>query len=731
MTDKNLQLRKLRNDMIAKWVITIVGVATIFSVLAIVLVVFIEIIPLFSGSDLGERAKIKTEQKVLLSSQGPWFEMAWSLDEKGEVSIHDLTEKKVVDRFLLRSGLSNKVIGVHTGFDNVSTLTWSDKKVTRVDLGFKPSFDQESRRTIKLKTKSAITHSYEAPVGVVDALSRESEEGAVVFLALTEEGKVVGQKTVQEEDFLGNINEETEELSFSIEGVTHIASNSSGTTLFTLSETGELTFWGISFGLKKKGSLQINLKGRRALDMRSLIGTDEVALGYSSGEVEVIALASPNGKALEPTLIHSYTVSESAIMELHPSPRDRTLFMKTESGELVAWYSTNQRTLYEEKVSLDGWHMSVAPRGKGITLWSEQGDLQILEWDSPHPEGGWRAFFQELWYTGYPEPDYIWQSSSGSDDFEPKISLVPLVFGTIKGAFYAMIFSAPLAILAALYTSVFAGKKIKGVIKPVVEMMSAIPSVVVGFLGALWLAPLIDDNLLGITIAIPLTLLLLLALPLLLGKGSGRDPLVNRPQLILILAAVVIFVAGYGSSLIAKGIESQGAFGGDFRTWLLEGVLAGNYDMRNSLLISITLGFAVIPIIYSISEDALSSVPKGLTSASLALGATPWQTAWNVVLPTASPGIFAAMTLGLGRAVGETMIVLMATGNTPIMDVNIFEGFRALSANIAVEMPEAPAGGTLYRTLFLSAAVLLLFTSVLNMVTEMVRHRLAKNYSKL
>jgi phosphate transport system permease protein len=102
-----------------------------------------------------------------------------------------------------------------------------------------------------------------------------------------------------------------------------------------------------------------------------------------------------------------------------------------------------------------------------------------------------------------------------------------------------------------------------------------------------------------------------------------------------------------------------------------------------------------------------------------------------VVLPTASPGIFAAMTLGLGRAVGETMIVLMATGNTPIMDANIFEGFRALSANIAVEMPEAPAGGTLYRTLFLSAGVLLVFTSVLNMITEMVRHRLAKNYSKL
>jgi phosphate transport system permease protein len=657
--------------------------------------------------------------------------MAWSLDQSGEVSVHDLDKAKIVESFPLRPEVSATIIGIHTGFDNVSTLTWSDKIVTRVDLGFKPIFDQESRRSIKLKSNTPTTHTYKSSMALVHSFSRLNEEGAVLFVGLTSNGKIVGQKIVQEEDFLGNINEEVSELSFPMNKVSHIGANSSGTTVFALTEKGELAFWGLSFGLKKKGSLQLDLDGRKVTAMRSLIGTDEVAIGFSSGEVEVVALASHEGGTLEPTLIHSYVVSESSIQEIHPSPRDRTLFIKTSAGELVAWYSTNQRTLYEEMVDMRDWHMSVAPRGKGVTLWSDGGKLQVSEWYSPHPEGGWRAFFQEIWYTGYPEADYVWQSSSGSDDFEPKISLIPLIFGTIKGAFYAMIFSAPLAVLAALYTSVFAGKKVKGVIKPVVEMMSAVPSVVVGFLGALWLAPIIDDHLLSIAIAIPLTLLMLLALPLFFGRGSGKDPLLNRPQLILILATVVIFVAGYSSSLIAEGLESQGAFGGNFRTWLLEGVLAGNYDMRNSLLISITLGFAVIPIIYSISEDALSSVPKGLTSASLALGATPWQTAWNVVLPTASPGIFAAMTLGLGRAVGETMIVLMATGNTPIMDVNIFEGFRALSANIAVEMPEAPAGGTLYRTLFLSAAVLLLFTSVLNMITEIVRHRLAKNYSKL
>jgi phosphate transport system permease protein len=142
------------------------------------------------------------------------------------------------------------------------------------------------------------------------------------------------------------------------------------------------------------------------------------------------------------------------------------------------------------------------------------------------------------------------------------------------------------------------------------------------------------------------------------------------------------------------------------------------------------LGFAVIPIVFSMSEDALSSVPKGLTTASLALGANRWETAWKIVLPAASPGIFAAIVLGFGRAIGETMIVLMATGNTPILDINIFNGLRALSANIAVEIPEAPQGGSLYRVLFLSAGILLVFTSVLNSISEIIRQRLRKTYSK-
>ena len=143
------------------------------------------------------------------------------------------------------------------------------------------------------------------------------------------------------------------------------------------------------------------------------------------------------------------------------------------------------------------------------------------------------------------------------------------------------------------------------------------------------------------------------------------------------------------------------------------------------------MGFAVIPIIFTISEDAFSSVPSSLTAASLALGASRWQTAVRVVLPTASPGIFSAVMVGFGRAVGETMIVLMATGNTPVMDWSIFNGIRTLSANIAVEIPEAPHGSTLYRTLFLAAAILFAMTFVVNTVAEIIRQRLRERYKAI
>jgi phosphate transport system permease protein len=161
------------------------------------------------------------------------------------------------------------------------------------------------------------------------------------------------------------------------------------------------------------------------------------------------------------------------------------------------------------------------------------------------------------------------------------------------------------------------------------------------------------------------------------------------------------------------------------------GGIVDTYVQRNALVVGFVMGFAIIPNIYTLAEDAMNSVPSHLRSASLAAGATPWQTAMWVVIPTAMSGIFAAVMIGMGRAVGETMIVVMAAGNTPILDWNIFNGLRTLSANIAVELPEAVKDGTLYRMLFLAALTLFVMTFVVNTIAEIIRQRFRKRAFQL
>jgi len=266
-------------------------------------------------------------------------------------------------------------------------------------------------------------------------------------------------------------------------------------------------------------------------------------------------------------------------------------------------------------------------------------------------------------------------------------------------------------------------------VKPLIELMEALPTVVLGFLAGLWLAPFVEKNLLGI-------FSILIVLPLsILGASFAWTQLPRKIRESVpdgweagILIPVIIVVS-YLSFAVAVPIENI-FFGGDMRFWITND-LGVSYDQRNAMVVGFAMGFAVIPTIFSIAEDAIFTVPKQLTYGSLALGATPWQSLQRVVLPTASPGIFSALMIGMGRAVGETMIVLMATGNTPIMDINIFEGMRTLAANIAVEIPESEVDSTHYRILFLAALVLFMFTFMFNTVAEIVRQRLRTKYSTI
>lgn len=359
-------------------------------------------------------------------------------------------------------------------------------------------------------------------------------------------------------------------------------------------------------------------------------------------------------------------------------------------------------------------------------IWFLDGDgnLRRHRLHDPHPEAGLAAFFGKIWYEGAPAPAYTWQST-GSDDFEPKLSLVPLLYGTLKGTAYAMLFAVPVALLAALYTSQFIKPEVRRLVKPTIELMASLPSVVLGFIAALWLAPKVEH-------AVPGILLAVAAMPvaaMTFGYAWARLPkrirnLVGQGYEFVVLVPLALLVSVAAWHL---GPEFERlAFSGDFPSWWRRFGVA--YEQRNCLVVGFVMGFAVIPIVYTITEDALGNVPKNLVSASLALGASRWQTAWRVVLPTASAGIFSALMIGFGRAVGETMIVVMATGNTAIAEANLFSGMRTASANIAVELPEAAEGSTHYRTLFLCACCLFLLTFAVNTLAEILRQRLREKY---
>ena len=349
--------------------------------------------------------------------------------------------------------------------------------------------------------------------------------------------------------------------------------------------------------------------------------------------------------------------------------------------------------------------------------------------NNPHPEITLQTVFGKVWYEGYPEPAYVWQSTGGTDDFEAKFSLTPLIYGTLKGTFYALLIAIPVALLAAVYVSEFMHPNLKAYIKPVVEIMAALPSVVLGFLAGLWLAPMVEKVVPGLFL-MPLVQAVFILGALLLWRlfpAGIRSRLRTGSEVLLLLPVVVL---GMWVSFQLGGMIEWALLEGNYRGWLLS-ALGLTYDQRNSLVVGIAMGFAVIPIIFTIAEDSLANVPQHLRAGSLALGANRWQTAVRIVLPTASPGIFSAIMIGFGRAVGETMIVLMATGNTPVMDWSIFNGFRALSANIAVELPEAPEQGTLFRVLFLAAFLLFCLTFAVNTVAELVRLKLRRKYQYL
>jgi len=845
-------------DKTADWVIRIGGIGVILAVFGIMIFLAQVVVPLFMGASVGGSRvsdRAVAGHRPLMDIIDEYKVISVSVDETGKVHAFHITSGEELEA---------------PSFDlGGKTLTAFTRTISGRDIAF--GFADGTLRLGTLKVGGVVLNTADLPQGLKRLTDQDSTDGKAIYttvsvdqtrrvsvaVEMSEPQQVAPEGTalVAMDYRLGGAAERptTSFVTVDATGIGRISRSESKTNMLTGQTTTMMTsseLPGLPAGVKVRDVLMTDKADQvyvvdaggmvyrydtREFDapvlaetvdvlpnditvgaITFLIGEQSLVIAGSDGSVNVyFRLQVPGSATTDGFVLTRAHVLEShgmPVVAIDASQRGKMFVTADAKGEIWVRHSTSEQVLLKLKPA-EGAPMyravALAPRENGVLAVADDGKIYTWDISAPHPETTLDTIFGKVWYEGYPGPDFTWQSSSGTDAFEPKFSLVPLIFGTIKATVYSLLFAIPIALGAAIYTSEFVHHSVRSVVKPTMELMAALPSVVLGFIAALILAPIVETWIVAIFFAfvvIPGGLFFsaylwqLLPSPVALRFGG-------LPKFALIF--VTIFIFGYvayaaapifeaiffagdlkawangeiGSSVpftamlafpfafltvylgldkvvtaqlgfILRGENRTAAGLADMARWVVTLVIAGiisyvlaavlvgigadprggivdTYVQRNTLVVGFAMGFAVIPIIYTISEDALNAVPEHLRAASLACGATQWQTSINVILPTAMSGVFSAIMIGMGRAVGETMIVVMAAGNTPLLEWNVFNGLRALSANIAVELSEAVRDSTLYRMLFLAALTLFVMTFIVNTLAELVRQRFRKRAAQL
>ena len=731
---------RLLKDRLFAAVMAFGGIAVLVAILLIFFYLLYVVLPLFKDATVKPHASFdQAPAPAALVGLDEYAETGFTVAPDGHYQFFKASDGSSLARGELVAAGAGKVTAVAAG-DPVSQVLvagTADGKVVIGQVTFEVRFEAQQRViTPKLGYPlGADALRATAPGDAVRLITGQSSEQEATVVVVSAQGKVVLVNAVKQTSLLDESSTvEVTRTELDIEGaqVTHLALDSDQRELFLAGSDGVLSY----FDVRKKNKPLL-------IDRASVIGAAQhiTAMSFLSGGISLIigddlghlsqwfpVRDQHNNAQLK--RVRKFESLPAGVTGIAPEYYRKGFLAIDNKGNLGLYHATAERHLTTVASGLESIvAASMAPRADAVVLASKAGQVRVYDIDNPHPEVSFKALWGEVWYENRARPEYIWQSSSASSDFEPKFSLTPLTFGTLKAAIYSMIFAVPLAVLGAIYTAYFMSAPMRRIVKPSIELMAALPTVILGFLAGLWLAPLVERELLGVLLCIPVVPASTLLASLVMSRVPQRcKALIPDGWEALALVPVVI-VAIWANFTLGRALEDL-FFDGSVTHWLNLEYGIG-YDQRNSLVVAIAIGFAVIPTIFSISEDAVFSVPRHLTMGSLALGATPWQTAIKVVLLTASPGIFSGIMIGMGRAVGETMIVLMATGNTPIMDISLFQGLRALSANIAVEMPESEVNSSHYRVLFLAAMVLFLVTFIVNTMAELVRQRLRRKYSSL
>ncbi len=725
--ERRLKARR-RQDRIARWLVTAGGLGIVVVILGILAFIVMEVLPLARPAKVVALAPIAgSESPVRGVITDDYGAFAVTLDAAGMVRARRQSDGGVERENPLALGAGE----LRSAWQAPCSLElggfYANGEAALLRVGFGQTFDGSARR-ITLDDWKPIRLDLELAGQIPTAVYGRADDsgGATVVCALPNREIRLVTKAITNNPFSGESSEE----------ITRSTLTSPVPPAVLLLDAERRNPYGAAGSRLLWWELATENSEPTVLDHDEPVA----ALSFLKGEVSLVvggaqgglsvwsAVPAPTGR---PRLkkLRAFPSREAGIVSLAGSFRDKGFAAADAGGGVGIYHSTAERVVWSsDSGEVESGAIFLAPKGDALLVASAT-QVARFSVDNPHPEAGFKAFFGRIHYEGYAEPEHVWQSSPGHDEYEPKLGLVPLIFGTLKGTLFSLLLAVPIAVLAAMYTSQFMHPSLKRIVKPTVEIMASLPSVVLGFIAGLWLAPRVEKVVPGLFALLLVGPGMVVLAGILWQRLPDRLRTRYRVGSEVVLYVIALLSAAAFFFVASPSLESF-LFEGDYRGWLLR-VMGLQYDQRNAVVVSLAMGFAVIPIIFTIAEEAFSNVPKGLTLGSLALGADRWTTVVRVVLPTASPGIFSAIMVGFGRAVGETMIVLMATGNTPILEWSAFNGFRTLSAIIAQEIPEAPDGGTLYRVLFLAALLLFLMTFFVNTVAEVIRHRLRRRYANL
>lgn len=737
----NRERLRLFKDKCFTVTMTIGGFAVILAILLIFFYLLYVVAPLFKGAEItsdGVRQLSRNGVGVLVASD-EYAEVGQEISAAGRFRFFELATGRDLGNGAVLQDESTEASVVAAGAPSAQAILagTADGRVQLAQTHYDVSYPEGSR----VITPQLIYSYGDQPLRLTEdgsslrLITGQVGENEASVAGVSANGQLTLLHLERQTSFLDDeitVNESRAIVDIEGEDVTQLAIDVEQQRLFVVSDATVLSMYDIT---RKDDPVLLDrtavvAPGSRVTALALLSGGLSLIIGDDQGRLKqwFPVRDAQNNYALQQA--RELPAMDSAIALIAPEHFRKGFAALDIGGSIALYHATASRQLVSHAVSLKApTGMSFAPRADAVVVINAAGDYETFRIDNPHPEVSWQALWGKVWYESREQPEFIWQSSSASAAFEPKFSLTPLTFGTLKASFYSMLFAIPIAVLGAVYTAYFMSPGMRAAVKPSIEIMAALPTVILGFLAGLWLAALVEQYLVGFVLMPLLVPLIVVLSAYLWQRVPARLQNITPDGWEAALLIPVVMFALWASLALGSVIETQ-ALDGSATQWLHDrfGI---SYDQRNSLVVGLAIGFAVIPTIFTISEDAVFSVPRSLTMGSLALGATPWQTAVRVVLLTASPGIFSAIMIGMGRAVGETMIVLMATGNTPIMDLSIFQGFRALSANIAVEMPESEVDSTHYRILFVAALVLFMATFAVNTLAEVVRQRLRRKYASL